>query len=135
MSEHEADGRVAFVRLSEVQEVPIGGWTAEHDQGWTRPLVNKELNGSPDLFMSAFRMGPNQYHPGHRHLNVGEIYYVLEGSAEMRVGDRVETVSAGTAIYTPRGVAHSTRTHDVGVTMLVIFPEGDWSRVQKEFTE
>jgi quercetin dioxygenase-like cupin family protein len=129
------DPRIVITAIDTVPESPVSNMTVAHDQGWTRGLINKAINGSPDLFVSVFRMEPNQYHPKHRHPNVGECYFVLEGRAEMVVGDRVEWVEAGTAIYVPKGVPHSTRTEEDGVAVLVIYPEGDWDKVEKEFVD
>jgi quercetin dioxygenase-like cupin family protein len=130
-----AEPSIVITQIADVPESPVNRMTVEHDQGWTRGLIQKAINGSPDLFVSVFRMEPNQVHPKHRHANVGECYFVLEGRAEMTVGDRVEWVETGTAIYVPKGVPHGTRTGEQGFTTLVIYPEGDWDKVQKEFVE
>src|SRR5438874_557174 len=129
------DGEIVVTPISSVEEQPVSSMTVEHDQGWTRGLIRKDINGAPDLLVSVLRMEPHQYHPLHRHPNMGELYYILEGRCQLRVGDRSEWVEAGTAIYTPRGIPHSTRTEDDGVSILVVFPEGDWNRIGKEFVE
>ncbi|MGH2869155.1 MAG: cupin domain-containing protein, partial [Solirubrobacteraceae bacterium] len=102
---------------------------------WARELITTQINGSPDLYVSLFRMDPEQYHPLHAHPNVGELYYVLEGRCELRIGARSEWVEAGTAAYMPRNVPHSVRTTDQGVTILVTFPEGDLQKVEKVWKE
>jgi quercetin dioxygenase-like cupin family protein len=130
-----SDGEIVITRIADVLEAPVSRMTVAHDQGWTRGLIQKAINGSPDLFVSVFRMEPNQVHPKHRHPNVGECYFVLEGAAEMTVGDRVEWVEAGTAIYVPKGVPHGTVTRDQGFTTLVVYPEGDWDLIEKEFVD
>jgi quercetin dioxygenase-like cupin family protein len=118
-----------------VQEKPITSLTTEGDQGWARELITAQINGSPDLYVSVFRMDPDQYHPLHAHPNVGELYFVLEGRCELRIGDRCESVGAGTAAYMPRGVPHSVRTTDEGVRILVTFPRGDFGDVEKVWLE
>lgn len=101
------------------------------DQGWNMRLINSSINGSEDLLASSLRLEPHQYHPPHYHPLTGEIYFVYEGSCEMTVGDTTHRVQAGTVIYTPRGAAHSIRTHDEGVRVLIVFPEGDLAKIEK----
>lgn len=43
---------------------------------------------------------------GHRHPVTEEIYYILEGSGRMRVGEEVREVGAGDAIAIPPGQFH-----------------------------
>src|SRR4051812_19130773 len=105
------------------------------DQGTSRRLIGKAVNGSPDLLVSVLTMEPHQYHPLHFHPNMGEMYYVVEGSCEIRVGDETRTCTRGTAIYTPAGTAHSVRTGDEGCSVMVAFPEGDWDKIEKVFVE
>jgi mannose-6-phosphate isomerase-like protein (cupin superfamily) len=42
----------------------------------------------------------------HRHLQTEEIYYLLEGEGQMRIGDEVRRVVAGDAIAIPPGAVH-----------------------------
>ena len=126
---------IVMRNVETVAEKPIASLTVEGDQGWARELNTAQINGSPDLYVSVFRMDPDQYHPLHAHPNVGELYYVLEGRCELRIGDRCEWVEAGTAAYMPAGVPHSVRTGDQGVRILVTFPEGDLGKVGKVWME
>ncbi|WP_040167345.1 cupin domain-containing protein [Microbacterium gorillae] len=134
--EAERCGAEIVIRnIADVAEIPIGSVTVAHDQGWTKLLVREDLNGSPDLAVAMFRMGPHQHHPPHRHPNLGELYFIWEGRGRVRVGDRVEWVEAGTAIYIPKGVPHGMDTGDEGVSILIVFPEGDDANIVKEFVE
>lgn len=126
---------IVIRNVETVADTPIASLTVEGDQGWARELITAQINGSPDLYVSVFRMDPNQYHPLHAHPNVGELYFVLEGRCELRIGDRCEWVHAGTAAYMPAGVPHSVRTRDQGVRILVTFPEGDLAKVGKVWME
>lgn len=129
------DVEIVMQNVEEVSPKAIASLTAEGDQGWARELISKQINGSPDLYVSVFRMDPNQYHPLHAHPNVGELYFVLEGRCELRIGDRRDWVQSGTAAYMPRGVPHSVRTADLGVSILVTFPKGDFGEVEKVWME
>lgn len=126
-----SSGRVAIIPYAEVKEVPIGGYTTQADQGWTRELISYAVNGAPDLFVGLFRMDPDQLHPMHKHPNLGELYFILAGACEISVGGERQWVEAGTAIYTLRDTAHGIRTGSQGARVLVVFPEGDWSKVEK----
>jgi len=66
---------------------------------------------------------------------MGELYFVLSGRAELRLGDKTFEVGPETAIYTPPGVGHALKTGDEGVRVLIVFPEGDPSRMAKEWLE
>jgi quercetin dioxygenase-like cupin family protein len=126
-------GSVHFAHLDDVPGTPVSSMTVAHDQGSTFPLVSKAVNGAPDLLVSVLRMEPDQFHPAHAHPNMGELYYVLEGAAEITVGAETRWCTSGMAIYTPAGVPHSIRTTDQPVGVMVAFPEGDWQRIEKVF--
>ncbi|WDQ15929.1 cupin domain-containing protein [Rhodopirellula sp. P2] len=69
------------------------------------------LGGPQGLPVEKFAVGhstlfPKGSIPEHAHVNE-EVYVVLSGRGEMRVGDEVKKVSATTAIYIPSNVPHS----------------------------
>jgi quercetin dioxygenase-like cupin family protein len=134
-SAHGEYGSIVITNAEDVEPVPVSSMTVAHDQGMARVMVSSAVNGSPDLLVSNFRMGPHQHHPRHLHPNVDEVYFILEGRCRMQVGARTEWVGPGTAIYTPRGTPHCVDTGEEGVSVLVIFPEGDFDKVGKEFVE
>lgn len=47
--------------------------------------------------------------PRHVHSREDEIFYILEGSYELHVGDERRTVSAGASAVLPRGIPHGFR--------------------------
>ena len=124
---------IRMVSLEEVQPVPISQHTVAVDEGLSFQLVSKAVSGSPDVFAAVLKMGPNQLHPPHAHPNIGELYFVLDGAAEIAVDDTVRWCTAGTAIYTPAGRFHSIKTGEGPVSVLAVFPEGDWERIEKIF--
>jgi quercetin dioxygenase-like cupin family protein len=131
----QGEATIVITQYETVPEAPVSKMTVAHDEGWTREMISKAMNGSPDLFVSVFRMGPDQVHPKHAHPNVGELYFILEGRCEMTVGDRTGWLEKGTAIYTPKDVPHETRTGPEGASILVVFPEGDWDKIGKRFVD
>jgi mannose-6-phosphate isomerase-like protein (cupin superfamily) len=130
-----SNGDVVFNHIDEVASVPVSSLTVANDQGSSFPLISKSVNGAPDLLVSLLRMQPGEFHPPHAHPNMGELYFVVEGAAEITVGGETRWCTAGMAIYTPAGVAHSIRTTTEPVGVMVAFPEGDWERIEKVFVD
>ena len=132
----EDKARIVIQALATVPGVPISHSDGhEHDQGSVQRVISKEVNGSPDLLATVFSMTPNQYHPLHAHPDLGELYFILEGACEVRVGDQVKWAEAQTAIYVPRGTPHSLRTKSESVKFLLVFPEGDRAKVRKVWVD
>jgi quercetin dioxygenase-like cupin family protein len=135
MPDEHPDPTITMTNVDDVAPVSVNTMTVAHDEGTARIVVAAHLNGSRDIFVSNFRMGPNQHHPRHIHPNVDEVYFILDGRCRMQVGDRDEWLEAGTAVFVPRGTPHGTDTGDEGVSLLVIYPEGDFSNVGKVFVD
>lgn len=124
--------RIVIQPLNEVPGVPINHSEGhENDQGSVQRVISKAVNGSPDILATVFSMAPNQYHPLHAHPELGELYFILEGACEVRVGDQLKWVEAQTAIYVPRGTPHSLRTKSESVKFLLVFPQGDRTKIGK----
>ena len=52
---------------------------------------------------------PGQEHASHVHQGQDKLYFILEGSGSVQVGDTTELLSAGDAAFAPSGVIHSIR--------------------------
>jgi mannose-1-phosphate guanylyltransferase len=61
------------------------------------------------LFVGLNSFEPGQEHASHAHAGQDKLYLILEGSAEVRVGEEQEILSAGDAAVAPSGVVHSIR--------------------------
>jgi len=80
----------------------------EHARGFAMPFVNEGC-GAEKLAMHISEILPGQAaHEPHAHEGE-EIMFVLEGTAEIRMGDEVQTVGANTAVFCPPGVFHGIR--------------------------
>jgi mannose-6-phosphate isomerase-like protein (cupin superfamily) len=44
--------------------------------------------------------------PAHEHERAEEVLYILSGHGEIHIGDRVEPVKPGTAVFIPPGESH-----------------------------
>ncbi len=65
-----------------------------------------------------------------------EVYFVLEGTGEMCLGDERQVVSSGQAVYIPPGVFHQmTNLGDVPLRMLYCYgPAGDVAHWRQELS-
>jgi|SRR4051812_47100522 quercetin dioxygenase-like cupin family protein len=70
------------------------------------------------LFAGLNCFEPGQEHAPHTHAGQDKLYVVLEGEAEIQVGDETQLVSVGAGAFAPSGVMHSVRNR--GATRLVV---------------
>ncbi len=80
------------------------------------------LTGAGRLPVERFEMGhstifPNGSIPLHSHANE-EVYVILSGTGDMRVGDETQRVGPTTAVYIPSNMEHSLT--NVGTTDLIL---------------
>src|ERR1700688_3431613 len=61
------------------------------------------------LFAGLNCFEPGQKHAAHAHAGQDKLYVVIEGEAEIQVGDDSQLVSAGGGAFAPSGVMHSVR--------------------------
>jgi len=57
--------------------------------------------------LNAFE--PGQEHQAHAHEGQDKLYFVLDGSGEVTVGDETELLTAGDLALAPAGVMHSVK--------------------------
>ncbi len=63
--------------------------------------------------------------PTHVHTREDEVFYVLEGTIEFRLGPHAGTAGAGTTIFGPRDLPHAVRATETGASILVaVLPAG-----------
>ncbi len=70
-------------------------------------VTGAESGGS--MFAFDCLVGPGGGPPPHRHLAEDELFFVYEGSIELSAAGETHVVSAGEAIFVPKGTAHSYR--------------------------
>ena len=56
--------------------------------------------------LAEARLGAGARTEAHHHVKTEEIYYIVEGHGEMRVGDETRPVGPGDAIAIPPGAVH-----------------------------
>jgi quercetin dioxygenase-like cupin family protein len=76
------------------------------------------------LFAGLNSFEPGQEHALHAHRGQDKLYFILEGSGEVQVGEEKELLSAGDAAFAPSDVVHSVRNPGPGrlVVMAVLAP-------------
>ncbi|MBU2938418.1 cupin domain-containing protein [Lacinutrix sp. C3R15] len=87
-------------------------------------LTGKDTNGQFTLIEQNNKPGVGI--PPHVHENEDEVFQVIEGQVEMRIGEKTTTLNAGDLIFCPRGIPHSWKVIGEQDTraMLSIFPAG-----------
>jgi quercetin dioxygenase-like cupin family protein len=78
---------------------------------------SKVAEGST-LFVGLNSFEPGQQHAAHAHPGQDKLYFVLEGSGVVQIGDDTETLSSGDAAFAPSGVLHSI--HNPGPERLIV---------------
>src|ERR1700722_16553871 len=70
------------------------------------------------LFAGLNCFEPGQEHAPHAHEGQDKLYFVLEGSGVVQVGDETELLTAGDAAFAPSGIIHAI--HNPGPERLVV---------------
>lgn len=94
-------------------------------------LTAKDTNGQYSLIEQ--NNNPGTGIPLHVHENEDEVFHVLSGKVEMKIGEESTTLLAGDMIFCPKGIPHSWKVvgEENAKAMLSIFPAG----LEKMFEE
>jgi mannose-6-phosphate isomerase-like protein (cupin superfamily) len=73
------------------------------------------------LFCDVYCFEPGQEQTAHAHAGSDKVYFVVEGTAQIRIGDEERTAAAGAAALAPSSVPHAVRNPGPGrLTLLVL---------------
>jgi mannose-6-phosphate isomerase-like protein (cupin superfamily) len=72
-----------------------------------RELLAHRNSGIRQQSLAEARVFPAQRTTPHYHPRTEEIYYILQGTGEMTIGDETRSVGPGDAIAIPPGAVHS----------------------------
>ena len=86
-----------------------------------RVLLTTEATGGAISVLMGWHK-PGEGPPDHVHFSQEEVFFVLEGTYELTVGDETSTAGPGTIVFIPRNVVH--RFKNVGDTTGCML---DWS--------
>jgi mannose-6-phosphate isomerase-like protein (cupin superfamily) len=79
---------------------------------------------------------PGSGPPWHCHSREDEIFYVVSGIAEVRVGEQVYRLEAGDRVIGPRNIFHTFRNvGDTDLKMIITFTPGGFEQAFAEATE
>lgn len=102
---------------------------------WTRNLVG----GASDIQAQNFSLGfvvldPQGGQVPWHNQEQEEVYFILDGTGEMCLGDEMQTVTSGQAVFIPPGVFHQiTNVGDTPLQMLYCYgPAGDVAHWKQE---
>ena len=86
-----------------------------------RPLIDRTTSPVTQCSLAEEVLPAGLAVTPHHHNQLEEIYYILSGRGVMTVGDEKREVSAGDAVYVPRGHRHTLEnTGDEAIRLLVV---------------
>lgn len=74
----------------------------------------------PTVGFDHVRIAPGSALKPHTHADSESFIYIVEGSAVVRLNDKLFSVKAGDTIYIPAGVSHGFTTADEAVILLSV---------------
>jgi oxalate decarboxylase/phosphoglucose isomerase-like protein (cupin superfamily) len=97
--------------------------TMTFDWGLIKPLVSEDDTADPAMSLMHVVLLPGRGHERHNHPDSDEILYILAGRGDQMVDDGEPfPVSAGQAVFIPKGAFHSTvNTSWEPMTLLAIY--------------
>ena len=85
-------------------------------------VVISPRTGAKHVTFNYIRYGPNAEFPQHQHEESEDVFFVLEGSGWLRLGDELRPIAPGDVVWIPAGEVHGTVAGPEG--MLVVSCQG-----------
>jgi mannose-6-phosphate isomerase-like protein (cupin superfamily) len=82
---------------------------ADHAKFSPEKMAKTDVALGDTLFAGLNCFEPGQQHAAHAHAGQDKLYVVIEGDAEIQVGEEIQSVSTGGGAFAPSGVTHSVR--------------------------
>ena len=82
--------------------------TLQFEWGEMTKMVHSETGDSDELAVSHMVVRPGKSSPIHSHPNCEEAIYLIRGTLEHRVDDRIYPQGPGSTVVVPRGAPHVT---------------------------
>lgn len=103
-----------------------------------RYLFDSRRGNTKQMCVSIFNIDGGCHYTHHYHSDP-EIYYIISGHGTMRIGDRLEVITPGSALYIAPDVVHGLDSlADEPLHTLVIFGEkvnDEWTPVENIYTD
>ncbi|HTP01673.1 MAG TPA: cupin domain-containing protein [Anaerolineales bacterium] len=85
-----------------------------------------EFLNVPDLSMGLYILPAHGTDPQSPHTE-DEVYYVVSGRAQIRVGDVDRPVQAGSVVYVARNTSHHFHSIEAELTVIVFFAPAEYA--------
>jgi quercetin dioxygenase-like cupin family protein len=110
------------VKIRNIQDVRAQVMTKPDQEGLiVRNVMNKHDAGARKIILLSSELPPGKVHLLHRHPNVEQIMYVLEGSCLALFEGELVRLKEGDAVFIAQGEWHSVRndTDQPAVTLVI----------------
>ena len=85
-----------------------------------RPLIDRTTSAITQCSLAEEMLPPGCAVTPHYHRDIEEIYYLVSGRGLMTVGDEIQEVNAGDAVYVPRGHRHTLQNTGTETIKLIL---------------
>ena len=85
-----------------------------------RPLIDRTTSAITQCSLAEEMLPPGCAVTPHYHRDIEEIYYLVSGRGLMTVGDEIQEVNAGDAVYVPRGNRHTLQNTGTETIKLIL---------------
>lgn len=86
-----------------------------------RPLIDRTTSSIERCSLAEEVLPAGKSVGRHYHVETEEVYYILQGTGRMTVGNEVKDVTTGDAIFIPRGSTHTLEnTGQTPMTILLV---------------
>jgi len=87
-------------------------------------LQKNVLFDSPQFFCDVYCVAPGQEQKAHEHYGADKVYFALQGTVRVRIGDEEQDLAAGSAVIARGGQVHGVRnlTDQNAVLFVVMAP-------------
>ena len=94
--------------------------TAARSQFAADKMKKNNLFTTERLFCDVYCFEPGQQQTPHAHDGSDKVYYVIDGTAQITVGEDQQTAGAGTAVLAPSGASHAVVNPGPGRLRLLV---------------
>lgn len=84
-------------------------------------MRKQSLFDSPNMFCDVYGLEPGQAQTPHSHAASDKVYYVLDGAADVRIGEETRRLGPGDVAHAAPGTAHAVSNPGPGRLSLLVF--------------
>ncbi|GIW40692.1 MAG: cupin [Candidatus Binatia bacterium] len=95
--------------------------TSERVRFDARKMQKCNLFTTEHFFCDLYAFEPGQEQTAHAHAGSDKVYFVLEGTLEIRLGEQTRTLGPRGAALAEAGVAHAVRNPGPGRALALVF--------------